>query len=251
VTALPDTTNGLLREAGIDPELVSALSEVSELTRLNETAFRIPFSAAGRPLVEGFWSLNGGEEALPDGGRVAYWPLGHDGSTVIVVVGTGDALFLSSLLVHVGFNGEIFRRPNCPPVLEDAVIAALPEMAPGVALEFISEPQLGVEDLMGELLTPERRTAILAIPRVPVELQPLTATFPPVEAFIDQFLQSAVKCELLPILALRPVEKSWAKTLESYSDATKRFAFAAVLDYMRQVAPQTPDLTPNTKGDER
>jgi hypothetical protein len=232
MTVLPDATCGLLRAAGIDPPLVQALLGTSALTRINEGAFQVPFSAAGGPLVEGFWSLDGGDEPLPDGGRVAYWPLGRDGSTVIVVTGTADALFLASVMARVGFDGEIYRRPSCSPILQGAAIMALPETAPGLALEWFEDPERGVEDLIGEVVgRDERRTVILAIPRAPAEqTDGLSA------AFVEQFLLHAPAVELLPVVAPRPAGVSWSSVLASHSDATKAHAFDAICGYLTVIA---------------
>jgi len=164
---------------------------------------------------------------LPLDERSVFWPLGRsEAKTVIVVVGLDDALFHASLLHHVGVDGQVFRRPGCPPILEDAAIVAPPETAPGVALEWFADPEQGVDDLLSEIVILDTETVVLGFPRDYVEvLDPLT------EAFIDRFLEVAPDAAMLPVVLRRSSRRSWAATLADHSRATKRYAFATLVGY--------------------
>ena len=228
--SLPDEMVELLRAPGveIDPSLVSALCRPDGLKLVNDLSFEYPLTAcASRRRLGGLWSPGTGPEPLPLDERSLFWPLGRgESKTVIVVVGLDDGLFLASLLHRVGVDGEIFRRPGCPPILEDAAIVALPETAPGVALEWFADPELGVDDLLSEIVTLDTESVVLAFPRDHVEvLDPLT------DAFIDRLLEVGPETALLPIALRRPTRRPWATMLAHHSRATKRHAFATLVDY--------------------
>jgi hypothetical protein len=165
-----------------------------------------------------------------------WWPMGRAGSTAIVCVGAHCTLSLTSLLFAVGHDGAIYRRPNLPPVLADAVPVCLPETVVGLPAEWLREPKQPlaarpVDDLFTELVgnVPERSTVFLTLPKI-------DPPDPRVESFLETFIEIGIGCELVPAPVLLPSGLTWNELLAPYPGAGKTYALAGVLDFWRHAA---------------
>lgn len=228
------TTRAALRAADINPELAAAIG----LRESEDRTLSIPFTRHGHPMASIEFSPEDGElDPWPEGQVPgAWWPVAPKGSTVIVCLGAGDALVLSSLLYCVGHDGDIYRRPNLPSVLSVAVPVALPDSGLNLPLEWIASPRWGVDELVTELMCAELQLTFLTLPRQPADLQPVADGEPALEAFIDAFLEVGSSIEVVPALALLPPEFSWRELLSPFRGAAKVAALGGILEYWRQIA---------------
>lgn len=161
---LSPTATERLRSAGVDLRVLSALFEAKALRRLNEHAVVIQCDRPNGSAEDWHVAIDDGPEPwLGDGEAAAWWPVGKDGTTAIIVVGLESALALLSILYGVGEDGTLHRRPRLPGPLADAVPVVLPESAQEVPVEWLRDeaPRELVDQLSGFEL------AFLALPIEP------------------------------------------------------------------------------------
>lgn len=129
-----------LRAAGVDLRVLAALIEAKALRRLNEHAVVIECDRPDGSAEDWHVAINEAAEPwLGDGQTAAWWPVGKEGTTAIVVVGLESALALLSILYGVAEDGTLCRRPRLPGPLAEAVPIVFPESAREVPVEWLRD----------------------------------------------------------------------------------------------------------------
>lgn len=109
---LSDLSLELLNEAGIPPAVLGAVG----LQGTEDGVFEIPYGRRDERPIQRRWEIDLEPEPWPESQVPGvWWPAGRDGLTVIVCLGAADALFLTSQLFRVGFDGDLYRRQDLPP----------------------------------------------------------------------------------------------------------------------------------------
>jgi len=161
-------TRERLVTSGVDLGLLDALVDAGALRRINEQAFQVPCRCADGSEESWHVALDDSPEPWLRGDHPAAWfPVGEEGSTAVVVVGLEPGLALASLLFHVTDDGAIRRRANLPGVLADAFPVVLPETLREVAVEWVISDEAPYE-LLDQLAAAGCALAFLALPVEPM-----------------------------------------------------------------------------------
>ncbi len=238
MTSLSASVTARLQAAGVDLDLLAALVEAGALRRVNDHAFQIPCKRADGSTAAWHTAVDGEAEPwIGDERPAAWWPVGEDGQTAIVVVGFETGLALASLLFHVADDGTVRRRPNLPGVLADAVPVVLPERLREVPVEWVISDEAPRELLT--LLT----DAGCDLAFVALVVEP--AAHLPTEIAVRDFVDAcafAAPAGLIIAPVLLPGGVRLTDPVLRFRGHGRRYALAGLLEFWLQVAlhPPTP-----------